>query len=83
MTTLNPRDWPRLSDWLDPHEGRRSPGEINREVFVHRKPRSAPLAWAAPGQLRSQTSHRSTCPGGVQWSSRRSGSDTNDYHRRF
>ena len=25
MTTFNPRNWPRLPDWLDPHEGRRSP----------------------------------------------------------
>jgi hypothetical protein len=33
MTTLNPRDWPRLPDWLDPHEGRRSPREINREAL--------------------------------------------------
>jgi hypothetical protein len=33
MTTLNPHEWPRLPDWLDPHEGRRSPGEINREVL--------------------------------------------------
>jgi hypothetical protein len=33
MTTLNPRNWPRLPDWLNPHEGRRSPGEINREVL--------------------------------------------------
>jgi hypothetical protein len=32
MTTLNPRDWPRLPDWLDPHEGR-SPQEINREAL--------------------------------------------------
>ncbi len=30
MTTFNPRDWPRLPDWLDPHEHRRSPREINR-----------------------------------------------------
>jgi len=33
MTTLNPRDWPRLPDWLDPHEHRRSPREINREAL--------------------------------------------------
>jgi hypothetical protein len=33
MTTLHPRNWPRLPNWLDPHEGRRSPGEINREVL--------------------------------------------------
>ena len=33
MTTFNPRDWPRLPDWLDPHEGRRSPREINREAL--------------------------------------------------
>jgi hypothetical protein len=33
MTTLNPRDWPRLPDWLDPHEGHRSPGELNREAL--------------------------------------------------
>jgi hypothetical protein len=33
MTTLNPRDWPRLPDWLDPHEHRRSPQEINREAL--------------------------------------------------
>jgi hypothetical protein len=33
MTTLNPRDWPRLPDWLDPHEGRRRPQEINREAL--------------------------------------------------
>ena len=33
MTTFNPRDWPRLPDWLDPHQGRRSPREINREVL--------------------------------------------------
>ena len=33
MTTLNPRDWPRLPDWLDPHGGRRSPREINREAL--------------------------------------------------
>jgi hypothetical protein len=31
MTTLNPRDWPRLPDWIDPYEGRRSLQEINRE----------------------------------------------------
>ncbi len=33
MTTLDPRDWPRLPDWLDPHEGRRSRREINREAL--------------------------------------------------
>ena len=33
MTKFNPRDWPRLPDWLDPHGGRRSPQEINREVL--------------------------------------------------
>jgi hypothetical protein len=33
MTTLNPRDWPRLPDWLDPHEHRRSREEINREAL--------------------------------------------------
>jgi hypothetical protein len=33
MTTFNPRDWPRLPDWLDPHEDRRSPREINREAL--------------------------------------------------
>jgi hypothetical protein len=33
MTTLNPRDWLRLPDWLDPHEGRRSLQEINREAL--------------------------------------------------
>ncbi len=33
MTTLNPRDWPRLLDWLDPREGRRSPREINQEAL--------------------------------------------------
>ena len=33
MTTLNPRNWPRLPDWLDPHQGRRRPREINREVL--------------------------------------------------
>ncbi|MXQ10492.1 hypothetical protein [Microvirga makkahensis] len=31
MTTLDPRGWPRLPDWLDPHEDRRRPQEINRE----------------------------------------------------
>ena len=115
MTTFNPRDWPRLPDWLDPHQGRRSPREINREalerccmvvafclcfaalappgpvalrvrrsavpgwdrvhqpcahagrpaagvasdhlgrggIFVHRKPRAVPLAWAISSQLKS------------------------------
>ncbi len=33
MTELNPRDWPRLPDWLDPHEHRRSPRETNREAL--------------------------------------------------
>jgi hypothetical protein len=33
MTALNPRDWPRLRDWLDPHRDRRSPQELNREVL--------------------------------------------------
>ena len=33
MTTFNPRDWPRLPDWLNPHQGRRSPREINREAL--------------------------------------------------
>jgi hypothetical protein len=33
MTTLNPRNGPRLPDWLDPHEGRRSPGEIDQEAL--------------------------------------------------
>ena len=33
MTTFNPHDWPRLRDWLDPHKGRRSPREINREAL--------------------------------------------------
>jgi hypothetical protein len=33
VTTFNPRDWPRLPDWLDPHEDRRIPREINREVL--------------------------------------------------
>ncbi len=33
MTTFNPRDWPRLPDWLDPREDRRSPREITREVL--------------------------------------------------
>jgi hypothetical protein len=32
MTTFNPRDWPCLPDWLDPHEGR-SPRETNREAL--------------------------------------------------
>ncbi len=31
MTTLNPCDWPRLPDWLDPD--RRSPREITQEVL--------------------------------------------------
>ena len=30
MTMFNPRGWPRLPDWLDPHERRRSPRAINR-----------------------------------------------------
>ena len=33
MTTFNPRDWPRLPDQLDPHQGRRSPQEMNREAL--------------------------------------------------
>jgi hypothetical protein len=33
VTPFNPRDWPRLPDWLDPHRGRRSPREINREAL--------------------------------------------------
>jgi hypothetical protein len=33
MVTLNPRDWPRLPDWLDPRERRRSPQEINQEAL--------------------------------------------------
>jgi hypothetical protein len=33
VTTLNPRGWPRLPDWLDPHQGRRSPQEMNREAL--------------------------------------------------
>ena len=33
MTTLYPRNWPRLPDWLDPHERRRSPRAINREAL--------------------------------------------------
>ncbi|NBJ13451.1 hypothetical protein [Microvirga arsenatis] len=33
MTALDPRDWPGLPDWLDPHERRRSPQEANREVL--------------------------------------------------
>jgi len=33
MTPFNPRDWPRLPDWLDPHQGRRRPREINREAL--------------------------------------------------
>jgi hypothetical protein len=33
VTTFNPRDWPRLPDWLDPHQGRRNPREINREAL--------------------------------------------------
>jgi hypothetical protein len=33
VTTFNPRDWPRLPDWLDPHQGRRSPQEMNREAL--------------------------------------------------
>ena len=38
MTTFNPADWPRLPDWLDPHERRRNPQGINRE-------RSSAAAW--------------------------------------
>ncbi len=33
MTTFNPRDWPRLPDWLDPHQDRRSPQEMKREAL--------------------------------------------------
>jgi hypothetical protein len=33
VTTFNPHDWPRLPDWFDPREGRRSPREINREAL--------------------------------------------------
>lgn len=33
MIPFNPRDWPRLPDWLNPHGGRRSLREINREVL--------------------------------------------------
>jgi hypothetical protein len=33
VTTFNPRDWPRLPDWLDPHRGRRNPTESNREAL--------------------------------------------------
>ena len=33
MTTFNPRDWPRLPDWLDPHRDQRSPREINQEAI--------------------------------------------------
>ncbi|WP_262272386.1 hypothetical protein [Microvirga yunnanensis] len=33
MATFNPRGWPRLPDWLDPHQGRRRPREINREAL--------------------------------------------------
>jgi len=33
MIPFNPRDWPRLPDWLDPQGGRRSPREINREAL--------------------------------------------------
>ncbi len=33
MTAFNPRDWPRLPDWLDPHEHCRSPRQINREAI--------------------------------------------------
>ena len=33
MTTFNPRDWPRLPDWLDPHGDQRSPREINQEAI--------------------------------------------------
>ncbi|QRM33927.1 hypothetical protein [Microvirga sp. VF16] len=33
MTPFSPRDWPRLPDWLDPHQGRRSPREINRSAL--------------------------------------------------
>ena len=33
MTTFNPRDWPRLRDWLDPHRDQRSPREISQEAL--------------------------------------------------
>ena len=33
MTTLNPRDWPRLPDWRDPYAGHRSPQAINRAAL--------------------------------------------------
>lgn len=33
MTPFNRRDWPRLPDWLVPHDGRRSLREINREAL--------------------------------------------------
>ncbi|WP_114948291.1 hypothetical protein [Microvirga calopogonii] len=33
MTSFKRRDWPRLPDWLDPHDGRRSLREINREAL--------------------------------------------------
>jgi hypothetical protein len=33
VTPFNPRDWPRLPDWLDPHQGRRSPQEMNRSAL--------------------------------------------------
>ena len=33
MTMFNPRGWPRLPDWLDPHQRRRSPRAINREAL--------------------------------------------------
>jgi hypothetical protein len=33
VTTFNPGDWPRLPDWLHPHQGRRIPREINWEAL--------------------------------------------------
>jgi hypothetical protein len=33
VTTLDPRDWPRPPDWLDPRERRRSPQGINQEAL--------------------------------------------------
>jgi hypothetical protein len=33
MTPFDSPDWPRLPDWLDPRENRRSPREITQEVL--------------------------------------------------
>ena len=33
MSTFNSRDWPRLPDWLGPHDRRRSPWDINRKAL--------------------------------------------------